>query len=659
LSSFFHVSEFQGRVGKQVSATMSRLPLAAWEEPVQPQMLSGLQYRQWRRRIARHREQLEAPQCSMDLGRYERDIDELSKVAAVHKRSRRFKRSEEESWAQRGNNMLVQKLCAVARQSERRQLHILASARQEEAPSLNFGLRRKKHNAIHADNLSLMRRLESARSVVPSASELAQSHNNQTILSARVSRVRQPVAMPGSRFLPKIKQLRGEQFPSSGSALVSARGERQDPCTDVFRMDTLVSVVSTDPFLQDVSRRVDGMGASRDARGKVVQHESGSDFTNQEVCSSKSSRAACSLNIVNGVKNKIADLDVEEAGAHDTLPSLVTWVAERQEAHGSPRLGIASAFEQRGISEPSDAGEKNTGAQKVASSIGKGDRSGTHRPDGIAVACDDLERKFCEEKALSCLSPHAAGDDRATAHGGHVDELEQNHEDVGGVGSPPEEDPGADSDAGSTNSYSSHESESHRSQSARSEGSGSRGSSRASDESANDRPRSLSRASDASARDSHAAQEESPERGRDAAAGCAAADLFEEPDLVNQSSVRKFGEDKDCDRPHSASSSHSNGRSENRSVDAGLASDETSDFQSRSSERSRGATGSLDSAVLNGDTALVNHAGRTGSHTSGVEQSQRSVGASQSVTVADEAGMDGYSDDDFDASRTCGSGSED
>ncbi|CAJ1418071.1 unnamed protein product, partial [Effrenium voratum] len=51
----------------------------------------------------------------------------------------------------------------------------------------------KRQQAILADNLALLQRLESVRSVVPSASQAVESHSRHRAIAARISRARRPV----------------------------------------------------------------------------------------------------------------------------------------------------------------------------------------------------------------------------------------------------------------------------------------------------------------------------------------------------------------------------------------------------------------------------------------------------------------------------------
>jgi len=95
----------------------------------------------------------------------------------------------------RGNARLVQRLCDVARQSERRQAAIVSSSFRQghKTSTINHVQRRRQQLAIDAENATLLRRLASARPVVPSASQAAHAGQRQAALTARISRCRRPL----------------------------------------------------------------------------------------------------------------------------------------------------------------------------------------------------------------------------------------------------------------------------------------------------------------------------------------------------------------------------------------------------------------------------------------------------------------------------------
>lgn len=138
----------------------------------------------------------------------------------AHQCSRKAQRREEEAKLKKDNVRLVQKLCDVARQSEKRQEAISARPDPAGASVLKFKPQRmKRQQAIFADNLALLHRLESVRSVVPSASQAVESHSRHRALAARLSRSRRPVGMarpfppsrPGPRRGPSLQLVRPEQ----------------------------------------------------------------------------------------------------------------------------------------------------------------------------------------------------------------------------------------------------------------------------------------------------------------------------------------------------------------------------------------------------------------------------------------------------------------
>eukprot|EP00913_Durusdinium_trenchii_P032529 g30454.t1 len=131
-------------VKKKTRRAIGRILLKVAQEP---QALSLPAFRQWQRRIARHRQHLIAAKEVTDISQYEREerahwvrgtgqwssceVQELERASAAHKSSRKAQKREEEAKLKKDNVRLVQKLCDVARQSEKRQEAI--SARSDPA----------------------------------------------------------------------------------------------------------------------------------------------------------------------------------------------------------------------------------------------------------------------------------------------------------------------------------------------------------------------------------------------------------------------------------------------------------------------------------------------------------------------------------------------
>uniref|UniRef100_A0A7S1ASM7 Uncharacterized protein n=1 Tax=Noctiluca scintillans TaxID=2966 RepID=A0A7S1ASM7_NOCSC len=178
-----------------------RLP--AWEQADQPQALSGTAFHIWQNRFAKHKQTVQSARAQTDLVKYEREILSLTKATSGHEHARRFKRQEEEAAVRRANQVLVQRLCEVARQSERRQCR-LASGEVRGEPvnsSLNGVNRRKSMTAINKENAALLRRLENAQSSIHSVSE-ARDREHHEAVTARLSRHRRPASDTAKPPLP-------------------------------------------------------------------------------------------------------------------------------------------------------------------------------------------------------------------------------------------------------------------------------------------------------------------------------------------------------------------------------------------------------------------------------------------------------------------------
>ncbi|CAJ1327660.1 unnamed protein product, partial [Effrenium voratum] len=104
----------------------------------------------------RHRQHLIAAREVTDIAQYEKEVQELERASAAHKSSRKAQKREEEAKLRRDNVRLVQKLCDVARQSEKRQEAITALGTDAKANVLKSKPHRwKRQQAILADNLAL------------------------------------------------------------------------------------------------------------------------------------------------------------------------------------------------------------------------------------------------------------------------------------------------------------------------------------------------------------------------------------------------------------------------------------------------------------------------------------------------------------------------
>lgn len=178
-----------------------RLP--AWEQADQPQALSGTAFHIWQNRFAKHKQTVQSARAQTNLVKYEREILSLTKATSGHEHARRFKRQEEEAAVRRANQVLVQRLCEVARQSERRQCS-LASGEVRGEPvnsSLNGVNRRKSMTAINKENVALLRRLENAQSSIQCVSE-ARDREHHEAVTARLSRHRRPASDTAKPPLP-------------------------------------------------------------------------------------------------------------------------------------------------------------------------------------------------------------------------------------------------------------------------------------------------------------------------------------------------------------------------------------------------------------------------------------------------------------------------
>jgi len=217
--------------------------LAAWEQPVQPQALRDPAFHLWRDSITRHRRNIEAARGRVDLEQYQREVSELNKVSCGHQRTRRFKQKEEQAVLQRNNARLVQRLFDVAKQSERRQIQIVESAARcdSELSTLNETVRRQAHSAITVENAALLKRLHTAKSVIPSAASTALDYHRHAECSARISRLRRTTN------------------PAPRPPLSSRRQKVDKPCSLVNQSSELVQLP---PIPSRTSRRVLGPAAN-------------------------------------------------------------------------------------------------------------------------------------------------------------------------------------------------------------------------------------------------------------------------------------------------------------------------------------------------------------------------------------------------------------
>jgi len=175
---------------------MTKPHVPCWQQPETPQALNGPAFRQWHHRIYKHKESVRASHCHTDLAQYEREVAELCKVASGSERIRRFKKEEKDAAMRRDNACLVKKICDIARQSERRKVKLIAPAFLDDSidcGTLNEPVRRREQLAIDKENAALLRRLETARSIVPSAVQSARSYDQHVARSARMSRFQRPV----------------------------------------------------------------------------------------------------------------------------------------------------------------------------------------------------------------------------------------------------------------------------------------------------------------------------------------------------------------------------------------------------------------------------------------------------------------------------------
>mmetsp|Transcript_78515 Transcript_78515/g.139237 ORF Transcript_78515/g.139237 Transcript_78515/m.139237 type:complete len:605 (-) Transcript_78515:47-1861(-) len=173
---------------------MAMLRLPIWHHARQPEMLDENSYRLWQHRIAKHREYVKSVHSETDMSRYEREVAELHKISSGHKRGRRFKREEEEAELRRNNARLVQKICDVARQSEKRQIQIASVAQRDSSDaSAQEKRRRREQKALDLENAALLRRLENVKSELPLAVQSARNHDRHLANAARMSRFRRPV----------------------------------------------------------------------------------------------------------------------------------------------------------------------------------------------------------------------------------------------------------------------------------------------------------------------------------------------------------------------------------------------------------------------------------------------------------------------------------
>merc|ERR1719491_145572 len=135
-------------------------------------------FRLWQHRIYRHRENVHAANCCTNLSQYEKEVAELAKFTSGHQRARRFKREEAEERMRKDNERLVQKICEVARESERRQVQIATAAgpNPERSP-VGEPQRRRRQHKIDAENARLLKRLESVKSEITSKVQSERSYD--------------------------------------------------------------------------------------------------------------------------------------------------------------------------------------------------------------------------------------------------------------------------------------------------------------------------------------------------------------------------------------------------------------------------------------------------------------------------------------------------
>eukprot|EP00434_Breviolum_minutum_P017265 symbB.v1.2.015241.t1/scaffold1132.1/size136097/12 len=216
----------------------------------------------------RHRQHLVAAREVTDISQYEREVQELERASAAHKCSRKAQRREEEAKLKKDNVRLVQKLCDVARESEKRQEAISARSDPAGASLLKFKPQRmKRQQAIFADNLALLHRLESVRSVVPSASQAVESHSRHRAIAARLSRSRRPVGMAGP--VPPGKP----SGPRSKRRLQAAQPEqrRMEMLPEAHPpVQELPAVTLSQVPEADRARRADGLAAGLEAEAVML-----------------------------------------------------------------------------------------------------------------------------------------------------------------------------------------------------------------------------------------------------------------------------------------------------------------------------------------------------------------------------------------------------
>mmetsp|Transcript_62523 Transcript_62523/g.116235 ORF Transcript_62523/g.116235 Transcript_62523/m.116235 type:complete len:335 (-) Transcript_62523:77-1081(-) len=173
---------------------MAKQRLPAWSQPRDPGDLDEPRFQEWLRRQHRHQQLLESSTGCIDVIQYEREVDALSQLMSTSARTRKFKQNEKQADMHRGNMKLVQKLCEMAEQSEKRQANLHSQILSENQVVKEVGgarQRQRQQKTIEAENKALHSRLETTKSMIPSVAQTAQAYRCHTAMLLRLRRIRQ------------------------------------------------------------------------------------------------------------------------------------------------------------------------------------------------------------------------------------------------------------------------------------------------------------------------------------------------------------------------------------------------------------------------------------------------------------------------------------
>lgn len=206
--------------------------IAAWDKAEPPEVLDEPAFRRWQTQFAQHRQHITAVKEDRNpricLPRYEDEVDYFRKITANHQKTFEHKREQAAEHLRKGNARLVQKLCEVARDSDRRQVKIGEYRESPEATSLNEPLRRRQKMTIDAENRAMLRRLEGARAMVPSAVQSARSYNQHHNLTKNMSRIRRPAREVTTPRKPQSARAPRRTSPHSTGLLRMPPGEARE-----------------------------------------------------------------------------------------------------------------------------------------------------------------------------------------------------------------------------------------------------------------------------------------------------------------------------------------------------------------------------------------------------------------------------------------------